>query len=153
MNNQMWVLGGGRTFPNPSNQVDIYDPVANTWSTGLPFATGRRNFPADSDGTTRFGWAAAMTLAASCLTRWKSLARSPAHPTPTPGTPTPTPWYTDTDTSSNATPVDAQRPAKPQRPDASADSHTWWTTATPTPNPGSSASAQPLDPAARWHGR
>jgi hypothetical protein len=23
---KMWVLGGGRTAPNPSNQVDIYDP-------------------------------------------------------------------------------------------------------------------------------
>ena len=27
-NGQMWVMGGGRTAPNPSNEVDIYDPVA-----------------------------------------------------------------------------------------------------------------------------
>ena len=26
--NQMYVLGGGRTAPNPSNEVDIYDPVS-----------------------------------------------------------------------------------------------------------------------------
>ena len=53
MNGTMWVLGGGRTAPNPSNQVNIYDPVANSWSIGLPFTTARRNFPADSDGTSR----------------------------------------------------------------------------------------------------
>ena len=28
MNNQMWVLGGGRTLPNPSGQVDVYDPTS-----------------------------------------------------------------------------------------------------------------------------
>ena len=51
MNGQMWVLGGGRVAPNPSNEVDIYNPGTNTWSVGLPFGTARRNFPADSDGT------------------------------------------------------------------------------------------------------
>jgi serine protease AprX len=53
MNGRVWVLGGGRTDPNPSNTVYIYDPVANSWSTGSPFVTPRRNFPADSDGTGR----------------------------------------------------------------------------------------------------
>ena len=57
MNNQMWVLGGGRVAPNPSNEVDIYNPGSNTWTTGLPFTTARRNFPADSDGS-------------SCLAGW-----------------------------------------------------------------------------------
>ncbi|MGA7730903.1 MAG: S-layer homology domain-containing protein [Chloroflexia bacterium] len=47
---KMWVLGGGRDLPNPSNQVDIYDPVADSWTTGLPFITARRNFSADTDG-------------------------------------------------------------------------------------------------------
>ena len=50
VNNKMWVMGGGRTAPNPSNEVDIYDPVAGTWSIGTPFATARRNFPTDTDG-------------------------------------------------------------------------------------------------------
>jgi len=27
VDNKLWVLGGGRTAPNPSNEVDIYDPV------------------------------------------------------------------------------------------------------------------------------
>ncbi len=51
VNNQMWVMGGGRTTPNPSNEVDIYNTVSNTWTTGLPFVTARRNFPADTDGS------------------------------------------------------------------------------------------------------
>ncbi len=53
VNNKMWILGGGRVTPNPSNQVNIYDPGSNTWSVGLSFNTARRNFPADSDGTSR----------------------------------------------------------------------------------------------------
>jgi plastocyanin len=51
-NGKMYVMGGGRVAPNPSNEVDIYDPVANTWSTGLSFTNPRRNFPTDTDGTT-----------------------------------------------------------------------------------------------------
>ncbi len=46
------VLGGGRTPPNPNNEVDVYDPGTNMWSLGTPFTTPRRNFPADSDGST-----------------------------------------------------------------------------------------------------
>lgn len=48
---QMCVMGGGRTDPNPSNEMDIYDPETDTWATGLPFATPRRNFPTDTDGS------------------------------------------------------------------------------------------------------
>src|SRR5207247_8461189 len=49
--NRMYVMGGGRVTPNPSTEVDVYDPVSNTWSLGMPFTTPRRNFPADTDGT------------------------------------------------------------------------------------------------------
>src|SRR5438477_325573 len=49
--NKMYVMGGGRVAPNPSNEVDIYDPVANTWSLGQPFVNARRNFPTDTDST------------------------------------------------------------------------------------------------------
>jgi hypothetical protein len=48
---QMWVLGGGRVAPNPSNEVDIYDPGSDSWSVGTPFVNARRNFPADTDGS------------------------------------------------------------------------------------------------------
>jgi hypothetical protein len=44
-------MGGGRTAPNPSNQVNIYDPGTNAWTTGSPFSAARRNFPTDTDGT------------------------------------------------------------------------------------------------------
>ena len=44
-------MGGGRDAPNPSNEVDIYDPVANSWSVGTPFVEARRNFPTDTNGT------------------------------------------------------------------------------------------------------
>jgi hypothetical protein len=29
-NGKMLVMGGGRVAPNPSNEVDAYDPVTNT---------------------------------------------------------------------------------------------------------------------------
>ena len=65
VNGQMWVMGGGRTAPNPSNEVDIYNPGTNTWSLGTPFVTARRNFPTDTDGTCRIwlagGYAPART--------------------------------------------------------------------------------------------
>ena len=49
----MWVMGGGRTPPNPSSQVDIYDTSIPDWITGPAFMTARRNFPTDTDGTSR----------------------------------------------------------------------------------------------------
>jgi len=53
-NGQMLVMGGGRTAPNPSNEVDVYDPGTDTWSTSIPpFSTARRNFPTDTDGINR----------------------------------------------------------------------------------------------------
>ncbi|HVF73344.1 MAG TPA: DUF4394 domain-containing protein [Chthoniobacterales bacterium] len=48
--NEMWVLGGGRTAPNPSAEVNIYNPTSGQWRTGPPMTVGRRNFPADTDG-------------------------------------------------------------------------------------------------------
>jgi N-acetylneuraminic acid mutarotase len=55
-NGLMLVMGGGRVVPNPSSEVDAYDPVSNTWAMNTPvpaFVTARRNFPTDTDGTTR----------------------------------------------------------------------------------------------------
>ena len=59
-NGKMYVMGGGRIAPNPSNEVDVYDPGPTAGHMGLPFMTARRNFPTDTDGTTTFGWQAAM---------------------------------------------------------------------------------------------
>ena len=55
LNGKMWVLGG--QFPTPSNEVDIYDPVGNSWSLGPPMLTARRNAAMDTNGTDRI-WAA-----------------------------------------------------------------------------------------------
>lgn len=52
LDNKLWVLGGGRTAPNPSNVVQVYDPATDTWSTGPAFVNARRNFPADIDPAT-----------------------------------------------------------------------------------------------------
>jgi len=98
-NGQMYVMGGGRVAPNPSNEVDIYDPGTNSWTTGDPFNNARRNFPTDTDGTTRIvlsggydidGVTPLMSTEIFC-----AAAPTPT-PTPTPTTPTPTPSGTPT---------------------------------------------------------
>lgn len=53
----IWVLGGGRVAPNPSNEVDVYDPVMDTWSLGLGMITARRNLAADVDPASGAVWA------------------------------------------------------------------------------------------------
>lgn len=45
--NTIWVLSGGRVAPNPTTDVNVYNPTTNTWSLGPPMLTARRNFPAD----------------------------------------------------------------------------------------------------------
>lgn len=52
--NEMWVMGGGRTGPNPSPEVSIYNPLTRKWRIGLPLSTGLRNFAAASDGARVF---------------------------------------------------------------------------------------------------
>ena len=48
----MYVMGGGRVAPNPSNEVNVYDPATNSWSTGLAVRTPRGATSAtDTDGT------------------------------------------------------------------------------------------------------
>jgi hypothetical protein len=54
----IWVLGGGRTPPNPSTQVDVYHPTTNAWTTAPVMLSPRRNFAADVDPATGRIWAA-----------------------------------------------------------------------------------------------
>jgi hypothetical protein len=135
VNGEVWVLGGGRVAPNPSNQVNIYNPGSNTWSTGLPFATARRNFPADSDGASRVFLAGGYDVsgltplntteffgAGVCPTPSPTPATPTPTVTPTPGTPTPTATATATVPPSatptatvpgpTATPGQSPRPAQ-----------------------------------------
>jgi hypothetical protein len=58
LDNTIWVLGGGRTAPNPSAQVDVYNPATNTWSLAPSLLNARRNFPADIDPVDGRIWAA-----------------------------------------------------------------------------------------------
>ena len=98
-NGKMLVMGGGRTAPNPSNEVDAYDPVANSWAVNSPvpaFANARRNFPTDTDGTTRI-WLAGGYDATGIPT---DLAERFCQGG---GTPTPTPTATATATAATAT--------------------------------------------------
>ena len=52
----IWVLGGGREAPNPSTEVDVYDPVGDAWTTAPAFANPRRNISADIDPATGNIW-------------------------------------------------------------------------------------------------
>jgi hypothetical protein len=56
--NTLWVIGGGRTPPNPSAQVDVYNPTTNSWTTAPSMLTARRNFPVDMDPALDKMWAA-----------------------------------------------------------------------------------------------
>jgi plastocyanin len=124
---KMWVIGGGRVAPNPSTEIDIYDPGSNTWSTGLPFTTARRNFPTDTDGTNHV-WLAG-GYASDGLTPLSSMeifCHAGSTPTPTPtATATATPTATATGTATATATATASPTATPPP----------GTRATPTPRP------------------
>jgi hypothetical protein len=121
-NGQMYVMGGGRVAPNPSTEVDIYDPGTNTWSIGTPFITPRRNFPTDTNGTDHIwlsgGYASDGITPLSSLEVFFCPQVTPtptptATPTATPTTPTPTPTATIPPTP---TPTATPRPPPTPRP-------------------------------------
>jgi hypothetical protein len=123
-NGLMYVIGGGRVAPNPSNEVDVYDPVTNTWSTAPPFSNARRNFPTDTNGTDHI-WLSggydidgvtplASTEVFFCPQATPTPTPSPT-PTATPTTPTPTPTITPTPTPP-ITPTPRPPPSPRPRP-------------------------------------
>jgi N-acetylneuraminic acid mutarotase len=97
LNGEMWVLGGGRTAPNPSSSVEIYNPGSNSWRTGPAFTTARRNFPADSNGTDRI-WLVG-GYAPSTATNTMEIFAATGGGCPTPGTPVTTNTATRTSTA------------------------------------------------------
>jgi hypothetical protein len=118
--NLMYVLGGN--FNAPENEVDIYDPVSDTWSVGTPFAIAGRNFAADTDGTNNIwkagGYDSGLAIIASmeifnCPV--SPCAAPTPTPTPTPGSPTPTPTVTPTPTP-RPVPTPRPRPTPHPRP-------------------------------------
>src|SRR5205823_9227771 len=157
-NRKMLVMGGGRTAPNPSTIVNIYDPVVNTWTTGAPvpsFMTARRNFPTDTDGTTRIwlgGGYASDGLTA--LNSMEIFCAGGGSPTPTPTatatatrTPTATPTATATLTATATASATATRtPTATATPTVAATATTTATataTATPTATPTGTPSITP----------
>jgi hypothetical protein len=120
--NKMYVMGGGRVAPNPSNEVDVYDPGTNTWSTGLPFVNARRNFPTDTDGTNNIWLAGGYepSTPAGDMEIFNCPVSPCSSPSPTPtatatatatATPTPTPT-----SAPRATPTPRPRPTPAPRP-------------------------------------
>src|SRR5258708_21514572 len=86
-NGLMLVMGGGRTAPNPSNEVDIYDPGTNSSTPNTPvpaFATARRNFPTDTNGTTRIWLAGGYASTRVPVAAMASFCPATRPPTPTP---------------------------------------------------------------------
>jgi hypothetical protein len=92
-NGLMYVMGGGRTPPNPSNEVDIYDPGTDSWSVGIPFNNARRNFATDTNGTDHIWLAGGYDVdGVTPLASTEIFTCPQTTPTPTPTvTPTPTP--------------------------------------------------------------
>ena len=111
---RIFVMGGGRDAPNPSTEVDVYSPFTNSWSIGLPFTTGRRNFATDTDGTNRIVLAGG--YAPTAPTDSDESFDCPVSPcltiTPTP-TATATPTGTATPTS---TPMPSMTPRRTPTP-------------------------------------
>jgi hypothetical protein len=118
-NGQMYVMGGGRVAPNPSSEVDIYDPGTNSWSLGVPFVNPRRNFPADTNGTDHI-WLAGGYEPSTPAQDMEIFFCPQASPTPTPtvtptATPTSTPTATPTATPERS-PTPRPRPTPHPRP-------------------------------------
>jgi len=156
----MYVMGGGRTPPNPSNEIDTYFPPGNGWGTASPFITARRNFATDSDGGCGgfFGtghiWLAGgydnngtplSSMEIYCFPCATPTATATATPTFTP-TATPTATFTPTPTAtlppsptptSTPNPIPRPTPTPRLRP-----------TAPPRPRPTPSESLSPPRPAA-----
>ncbi|MGE5213302.1 MAG: hypothetical protein ACM3NN_06375, partial [Nitrospirota bacterium] len=137
-NGNMYVMGGGRVAPNPSNEVDIYDPAANSWTIGAPFNNPRRNFPTDTDGTTHIYLSGGYDIdGLTPLASMEIFCEAAATPTPTPtptatatatatptatatatvtGTVTPTPTPSSTPCEGRCSPTPRPRPTPAPRP-------------------------------------
>ena len=135
--NRMYVMGGGRVAPNPSNEVDVYDPVSNTWSLGMPFMNARRNFPTDTDGTNNIWLAGGYEPAAPAADMEKF--HCPVSPC---GGASPTPTATATATSGvSATPTATATAT--HTPTATATATATFTP-TPTPTPRATPTPRPV---------
>jgi hypothetical protein len=125
---QMWVMGGGRIAPNPSNEVDVYDPLSNTWSLGPPFAAARRNFPTDTDATQFIWLAGGYDSTGVPIASMEIFCSGAPCGTPTP-TPTVTPTVSATPTATataTATPTPTPTPTPTGTPSGCARGQGYW---------------------------
>jgi len=128
INHQVWLLGGSNTSPDPTDQVNVYNPTTGIWTTGPPLAAGRRDFPGAGDGNSGI-WLTG-GCATDCAAPLSTTEIYQCEPTPPPtATPTPTPTPTATATST-PTPT----------PTA-----TFTPTPTPTPTPSPTPATQALN--------
>jgi hypothetical protein len=118
--NQMWVVAGDLGFPAATNEVDIYDPLSDSWSVGQPLVNGRRNFATDTDGTNNIWAAGGYASDGATIIGSMEIFNCPVSPCGTPSpSPTPTPTATATATPSitpSATPTATVRPPPTPRP-------------------------------------
>jgi hypothetical protein len=123
-NFEMYVMGGGRVAPNPSNEVDVYNPYDNSWRVNLippAFMTARRNFATDTNNMTiaygrTYFWLAggygSDGAPLSSMEAWCWAVPTPSEPpcppcgTPT-GTATPTPTIPPSPTPTGTLPPPA----------------------------------------------
>jgi hypothetical protein len=112
----MYVLGGN--FNAPTNEVQILDPVSNTWSVGPPFAIAGRNFAADTDGTNNI-WKAGGYDSTLAIIASMEIFNCPVSPCAPGVTPTPTPTVSPTPSippSPTPSPTETVRPTPTPRP-------------------------------------
>jgi N-acetylneuraminic acid mutarotase len=144
LNGQMFVMGGGRVPPNPSNEVDVYNPFNNSWTVFLAFMTARRNFPTDNDpfnfvfGTSHIWLAGGYGSDGTPLSSTEVWCQ--AVPTPSEGTITTTPTPTRPPPTATATATHTPNPT----PTATfTPSPTATLPPSPTPTPSASPTARP----------
>ena len=152
---EMLVMGGGRTPPNPSNEVDVYVPFANDWGTYGQFITARRNFATDSDGGcdgffgsahiwVAGGYASDGTPLSSLEIYCYPCATPTATATATPTAPPPSPTATATVTPTiTPPPTPSPTPSEPSVTPSPTPTATPAPRLTPTPRPRPSPVPRP----------
>ncbi len=155
MGNNMWVLGGGRTAPNPSSQVNVYNPAVSVWSTAPSMIAARRNFPADSNGNGLI-FVAGGYDSAGLLNTMERYGDGPCgSPTATPtdpGTPTVAPTSSPGPSAiTTPTPSATPTPATPTPTVTPTPTATPTPTETPTPTPSTTPAAQAINLSTRMN--
>jgi N-acetylneuraminic acid mutarotase len=154
LNGQMFVMGGGRVPPNPSNEVDVYNPFNNSWTIFSAFMTARRNFPTDNDpfnfvfGTSHIWLAGGYGSDGTPLSSTEVWCQAVPTPSEPPGTPTATPTATPT-LSPTGSPTATHTPPTPTVTATATHTPTATPTATVTVSPSPTATASETIPPVR----